>query len=271
MRKLIAGALLACVFVVLATLNAMADGITFKGPVWITVPAAPFIPGNCGPGCMTVFRGTPSAGSGFITADIPLNTNGLQYGTIGFRCTPPMGQTTCRITLDGTLLYSQPVARGTIRVTGRIFVTDAAGTVINADGMNDPCRASISNPQSGPATTKKCSVNPGQWTLRSELSFTTQNGALLNADWCFIMQQQARVGLTMLPNTETAYAQEASCPGSVGGISLDPSATALPLQSQPSSGSDAWLLAEALAGTAAAAVALGGAAWYARTGGSRSR
>jgi len=50
----------------------------------------------------------------------------------------------------------------------------------------------------------------------------------------------------------------------VGGISLDPGAEALPLQSQPSSGSDAWLLAEALAGTAATAVALGGAAWYAR-------
>jgi len=50
----------------------------------------------------------------------------------------------------------------------------------------------------------------------------------------------------------------------VGGISLDPGAEALPLQSQQLSGSDAWLLAQALAATAATAVVLAGAAWYVR-------
>jgi hypothetical protein len=49
----------------------------------------------------------------------------------------------------------------------------------------------------------------------------------------------------------------------IGGISLDPAAGALPV-AQPSSGSDTWLLAEAVAGTAATAVVLGGAAWYVR-------
>jgi hypothetical protein len=77
------------------------------------------------------------------------------------------------------------------------------------------------------------------------------------------------------PNKETldasvTYTQNSlsytgmAAPSSVGGVSLDPGAGALPLQSQPSSGSDAWLLTEAIAGTAATALALGVAAWYVR-------
>jgi hypothetical protein len=49
----------------------------------------------------------------------------------------------------------------------------------------------------------------------------------------------------------------------VGGLSLDPDEGALPLESGRSSGSDPGILAGVIAG-AAGAVALAGAAWYAR-------
>jgi hypothetical protein len=53
-------------------------------------------------------------------------------------------------------------------------------------------------------------------------------------------------------------------PPSVGGIFRDSGANAAPLEAQPSSSSDAWLLAELIAGTAAAALTIGGGAWYVR-------
>ncbi|MCH8065783.1 MAG: hypothetical protein IIC90_08160 [Chloroflexi bacterium] len=53
-------------------------------------------------------------------------------------------------------------------------------------------------------------------------------------------------------------------PPPVGGISLSPELTGLPLEAADSSGPGAGALAGIAAGVAAGAVALGSAAWYAR-------
>jgi hypothetical protein len=52
--------------------------------------------------------------------------------------------------------------------------------------------------------------------------------------------------------------------GPVGGLSRDPAVGAAPLQSDPASGSAAWLLTGGLVIAAASVVVLGGGAWYVR-------
>jgi parallel beta-helix repeat protein len=66
---------------------------------------------------------------------------------------------------------------------------------------------------------------------------------------------------TPVTPTSTPVTPTATPPASVGGVSFDPGAGALP----GSSGSNAGMLAGIVAATAAAAIALGSAAWYTRT------
>jgi hypothetical protein len=53
-------------------------------------------------------------------------------------------------------------------------------------------------------------------------------------------------------------------PGPIGGVARDPAVGAAPLQSEPSSSSDAWLLTGGVSITMASVVVLGGGAWYVR-------
>ena len=65
-------------------------------------------------------------------------------------------------------------------------------------------------------------------------------------------------------DTDTLSIFTLQLPVPVGGIALDPDLGALPLETAVSSRSNAGALAAVVAAAAAGAVALGGAAWYAR-------